>query len=241
MIKLGAYPTKSIQLVLSWSGCWEALAAYEGKGLIGAVTIDWRGWRLQGHVDPDRAGLFAGEPAVVIVGGLPWCTRREWRPFQSDRAEGVTAREVALSIASQIGQTIEVSLDRSLGKHFVPRRESGGAILSRLFGKNWHIGTDGIARAQARGTPTMGRSVALLDYDPRDGRATLYADRPDQAPLGAVLPRDARLTVQRRITKLLVTVAGNKERIVAYTALAAVTSSVASTTQPTSTIQGPAA
>jgi hypothetical protein len=215
MIKVGAYPTKSIQLTLSWSGCWEALVTFEGKGLSGPVVIDWRGWKLTGAVDVPRTGLFAGEPATIIIGGLGWCTRREWRPYQSDR--GLTAREVALSVAEQVGQTIEVSQDRTLGKYFVPRRESGGQILSRLFGKHWHVGVDGTTRAQVRGTPTIRKSVAVLNYDPRDGRAEVYADRPDQTPLGAILPKDARLTANRRITKVIVTASGNKERIVCYT------------------------
>ncbi len=215
MIAVGTNPTKSIRLTLSWSGCWEALATFEGKKVSGAVIIDWRGWKLSGFVDPKRTDLFAGEPAAVIVGGYPWTERREWRPFQSDR--GLTASEVALSVADQVGQTIEVSQDRQLGKYFVPRRESGGQILTRLFGKDWHVGIDGIARAQVRGTPTVGKSVAVLQYDPRDGRAELYADRPDQAPIGAILPRDTRLATQRRITKLVVSVTGTKERIVCYT------------------------
>jgi hypothetical protein len=215
VIRVGAYPTKSIQLVLTWSGCWEALAAFEGKAVAGPVVIDWRGWQLRGEVDASRSGLFAGEPAAVIVGGLAWTTRREWRPFQSDR--GLTAREVALSVASQLERPIEVSLDRHLGRSFVPRRESGGAILTRLFGKAWHVGTDGTARAKTRGTPALGKSVSVLDFDPRDGRAPVYADRPDAVPIGAILPLDARLTTRRQVTKLVATASGDKERLVCYT------------------------
>jgi hypothetical protein len=215
MIRIGQYPSKSVQLTLSWSGCWEALATYEGKGLSGPVIIDWRGWKLTGAVDTSRTGIFAGEPATIIVGGLAWCTPREWRPFRDDR--GLTARNVALSVAEQLGQTIEVSQDRPLGRMFVPRRQSGGQILSRLYGWKWHIGTDGVARAQVRGTPTVGKSVAVLNYDPRDGRAEVYADRPDQTPLGALLPKDIRLKADRRITKTIVSATGNKERIVCYT------------------------
>ena len=215
MIKIGAYPAKNAQLTITWSGCWELLAQYEGKGLSGAVAIDWRGWQLRGDIDPARTGLFAGEPATIIVGGLVWCTRREWRPFQSDR--GLTSREIALAVAEQLGQTIEVSFDRPLGKLFVPRRESGGQLLTRLFGRDWHVGTDGITRAQVRGTPTVGKGVTVLKYDPRDGRATVYADRPDAVPLGAILPKDSRLTTNRRVTKLVVTVTGTQERIVCYT------------------------
>lgn len=214
MIKVGAYPCKSIQLTITWTGCWEVLAAFEGKSVVGPIVIDWRGWKLNGDVDASRTGLFAGEPATIIVGGLAWCARRTWRPFQSDR--GLTAREVALSIASQLGQTIEVSLDRPLGKHFVARNESGGQLLTRLFGKAWYVGTDGITRVGPRPTPTP-KGITVLDYDPRDGRATVYADRPDQVPLGAILPKDSRLATNRRTTKVVATANGTKERIVCYT------------------------
>ena len=162
-----------------------------------------------------RAGMVAVNG--VVVGGLAWCTRRDWRPWKSDRVEGVTAKEVAREIAKQLGQTIEVSIDRQLGKSFVPRHESGGQILSRLFGKNWHVGTDGITRAQVRPVATVGKSVSVLEYEPRDGRCTVYADRPDQVLLGAILPKDSRLATSRRITKLVATAMGNKERIVCYT------------------------
>ena len=214
MIGVGGYPTKSIQVTIAWSGCWEALATFEGKGLSGPVTIDWRGWKLKGEVDTSRSGLFAGEPVAVIVGGLAWCSRRTWRAFQDDR--GLTAALVARSVASQIGQSIEVSLDRPLGKYFSPRLESGGAILTRLFGRDWHVGTDGITRAIVRGTPEI-KGVTVLGYDPLDGRATVYADRPDQVLLGATLPKDTRLKTDRRITKLVATATGDKERIVCYT------------------------
>ena len=214
MIRVGAYPTKATQLTITWSGCWEVLAAYEGKGLSGPVTIDWRGWKLQGTIDPSRSDLFAGEPSTVIVGGLAWCTRREWRPFHDDR--GLTARIVALSIAEQIGQTIEVSQDRPLGKYFVPRLESGGQILTRLYEKNWHAGLDGIVRAQIRPSTTT-KGVTVLNYEPRDGRVTVYADRPDQVPVGAILPKDERLKTNRRITKVVASASGTKERIVCYT------------------------
>lgn len=215
MIRVNAYPCKTASLTIPWSGCWELVAQWEGKNYAGEVVVDWRGWKLKGHVDPSRQGLFTSEPSAVIVGGLPWCTRRTWRPFQSDR--GITAREVALSIASQLGQTIEVAQDRPLGKLFVPRNESGGQLLTRLFGKAWHVGTDGIARAQTRAVATVGKSVAVLEYDPRDGQAKVYADRPDQVPIGAILPKDSRLATSRRVVQINVNATGTKERIVCYT------------------------
>lgn len=218
MIKLGPYPTKAITLSLPWTGCWEALVAYEGKAIAGPVVIDWRGWQLSGEVDPQFAGLFAGEPAVRVVGGFAWCTRRDWRPFQSERPEGLTAREVALSLAEQLGQRLEVQLDRRLGRHFVPRRESGGALLTRLFGKHWHVEPDGSARAEVRPVPPLGAGVTVRNYDPRDGQATVYAERPDRVPVGATLPLDARLRVPRRVTKLVATAKGNQERLTCYTA-----------------------
>jgi hypothetical protein len=218
MIKAGGYPCKSAELTLPWAGCLEVRVSIEGKTISGSVVIDWRGWQLTGSVDPERSGPFAGEPVSVIVGGLAWCAPIAPRSFTSDR--GLTAREIAATIASSIGQTIEIdsTADRPLGKYFATRGESGGAILSRLFGrKAWHVDTDGVTHVGARSTPAIGKSVAVLNYDARDGRVEVYADRPDQVPIGAILPKDVRLTTNRRITKLHAHASGNKERLVVYT------------------------
>lgn len=215
MISIAERPSNTAQLALTWAGCWEVTTAFEDKGLTGTVVIDWRGWKLTGQIDASRSGLFAGQPAAIIVGGLAWCPRRTWRPFNDDR--GVSAQYVAKTIAAQLEQPIEVSLDRNLGRLFMPRNESGGAILTRLYGKDWHVGTDGVTRVQKRPTPAIGKSVSVLKYEPRDGVATVYADRPDQVPLGAILPKDARLKTDRRITKVVVSVNGSKERIMCYT------------------------
>lgn len=215
MIAVNGNPCKSASLRLPWSGCWECALQWEGKGLAGQVVIDWRGWKLTGTIDPLRSGLFAGEPAGVVVGGYAWTLRREWRPLTDDR--GLTSRSIAVAVAEQLGQPISIELERPIGKHFVQRTASGGQILTHLFGRDWHVGTDGTARAQVRATPATGKSVRVLDVDHRDGRITVYADRPDQVQIGCILPTDERLRTRRRVVKLFVTTTGDKERLVCYT------------------------
>lgn len=215
MITIGGLPCQSITLTLPWSGCWEASVQWEGKGLSGAMTIDWRGWKLTGSFDPARTGVFAGNPEGVIVGGYAWTIARDWRPMTDDR--GLTSRSIAIAVAEQLGQTIDVSLDRTIGKHFIPRHESGGQILTRLYGKDWYVDTSGVAKVRRREIQAAGNTVRVLEGANQDRRYPIYADRPDQVPVGCVLPLDARLKTKRRVTQVYAHAAGDKERVVCYT------------------------
>jgi hypothetical protein len=217
VITVGGYQVKTITLHLPWAGCWSARIEYEAKVLSGIVAIDWRGWQLIGTVDPTRTGAFAGEPVATIVGGYPWLNPLPSKAYTSDR--GLTARELASTLASSLAQPLVVDgvADRPLGRYFATRNESGGATLSRLFGRrSWYVDTTQTTRVGPRQTPAIGKSVSVLQYDAREGRAELYADRPDDAPVGALLPKDAHLSASLRITSLWATVTSDKERLVAY-------------------------
>jgi hypothetical protein len=219
MIRVGTREAKTIELRLPWRGSWEAFASVEGAAPSGEVVIDWRGWRLLGgEVDPTRSGTFAGEGMVTVTGGLRWQTPLAPRLYTNDL--GVLASTVALDLAATARLPLAVSAgaDRNLGAYWPRRRETAGEALSRVLGLPWYVDLDGTTYARARVTPALGKSVAVLNYDPRDGVAELYADRPDQVPLAAVLPADGRrLLVARRVVELRITAAGNKERILAYT------------------------
>lgn len=219
MIRIGTREAKAIELRRPWRGSWEAYASIEGAALSGEVVIDWRGWRLLGgEVDPSRSGTFAGEGTVTIVGGFRWQTALAPRLYTNDL--GVLASTVALDLAATARLPLAVSAgaDRNLGAYWPRRRETAGEALSRALAMPWYVDPDGVTRAGARVTPALGRSVAVLNYDLRDGVAELYADRPDQVPIAAVLPADGRrLLVARRIVELRITAQGNKERIMAYT------------------------
>jgi len=217
VITVGGYQVKTITLHLPWAGCWSARVEYEAKVLSGVVLIDWRGWQLTGTVDPSRTGAFAGEPVTTIVGGLAWLNPLPSKAYTSDR--GLTAREIASTLASSLSQPLAVdgAADRTLGKYFSTRNESGGATLSRLFGRrSWYVDTTQTTRAGPRPTPAIGKSVSVLQYDAREGRAELYAARPDEAPVGALLPKDSRLSASLQITALWATVTSDKERLVAH-------------------------
>lgn len=217
MISVGGKPTKSISLTITWSGCWTAFASFDGASVSGTVVIDWRGWLLTGKVDEMRSGVFAGEPSARIVGGLGWLTTLEPKSYHDDR--GLTARELATVIAGSVGETIQVdaAADRNIGNYFAVRRESAGEVLTRFFGRAWYVDTGSMAHAGVRPGASVGRSVAVLNYDHANRSAQIYAERPDEVPLGALLPKDSRLTLDRRVTALHVIAKGDKERIVAYT------------------------
>lgn len=220
MIRVGSREAKAIELRIPWRGSWEAYASIEGAAPAGEVVIDWRGWRiLGGQVDPTRSGTFAGEGVVTVTGGLRWQTQLAPCLYTNDL--GILASTVALDLAATANLPLVVSAgaDRNLGAYWPRRRETAGEALSRVLALPWYVDPlDGVAYARVRPTPALGRSVAVLNYDPRDSVAELYADRPDQVPIAAVLSADGRrLLVARRIVEVRVTASGDKERILAYT------------------------
>lgn len=219
-VKVANLSTSRADLRMPWRGCWELRATVFGAAApSGRVSIDWRGWTLTGTVDAERSGVFQGAIEVVVVGGLGWSrivTPRHWNADQ-----GLKVGTLAADLARQAGETITVpaSAERPLGRYFVFNREAGGTALSRLIGRSywWWVRVDGMTQVGTRERATLGQGVSILDYDPSDGEAKLYAPRPDAVPVGAVLTSD-RLPGGRRVVRELIVVADGKgERIRAHT------------------------
>lgn len=221
MITVGGVRATKIALRWPWSHCWEASAELAGPAPSGSVVIDWRGWRLLGgEVDPLRSATFQGQGRVVVVGGLRWSTMLAPREYSADN--GVRAGTVARDAANAVGGlqiAVDDSVNRVLGKYWPRRRETGGSVLTRLFGRSWRVDLDGVTRAGAR-QAAVGRAVEVLTYEAHDRVVTLAAERPDAAPLGAVL-RSPRLPTPRRVTEVHARADGASERLWAYTQEAA--------------------
>ena len=207
-------PVRNIELRIPWNGCFETRVQHVGKPLIGNVEIDWRGWKFTGTVDPTRSGEFVSSPGAVIVGGLAWRTMLEPKTYVDDRS--ILRSTVALDLASAVGLPIEASGDASLGRYWARRRASAGQSLSRVLSA-WRFDLDGITRNNARPTPALGPSVFVKKYDPRDTSVEIFADRPDQCLVGAILPTSTRLPSPRRIVELFAASNGTKETISALT------------------------
>lgn len=214
MITVGGRKTKTIELRITSGGCWEARATYEGKPITGRVLIDWRGWIISGgEVDQSRSRAFAGEPSAVIVGGLSWTITQVPKTYQDDR--GVLAGTILQALAASLGQTLVLDTNPSLGRYYMRRNESGGQLMSRIYGVGrWFVGTDGVTRTGARSSANAGKSVAVLSDEPTSNRVPLYADRPDQCLPGSRIAATSRHG-SFVVTDLFVK-AANKERITAY-------------------------
>lgn len=211
MISVANRQCKSVELHVAWQGCWELRVTYTGKPLSGRLIVDWRGWSIQGgEIDPSRSGQIGGAQVAMLVGGRSWSLSHSPRTLVDDR--GIFASTVAKTLADSLGQTIVVANDRNLGRYWMRRRETGGQVLTRLF-EQWHVGTDGSTRTGTR-TNFVAKGVTVLNYDARERRAELHADRPDRCLPGAKIPETER-HIALLVTDLFVTVDGEKERIVA--------------------------
>lgn len=213
-ITANSNPVRNIVLRLPWHGCYEARVQHVGKPLTGSVEINWRGWKFSGVVDETRAGEFVSSPGAVIVGGLAWRTMLEPRTYVDDR--GLLRSTIALDLAASVGLPVEVSNDSAFGRYWSRRKASAGQSLSRVLGP-WRFDLDNVTRNSTRPVPKLGTSVVVLEYEPRDGCAKLFADRPDQCLVGAILPASTRLPSPRRVAEIFVTATGEKETISAFT------------------------
>jgi hypothetical protein len=213
-ITANGYPVRNIDLRIPWNGCFEARLQHVGKPLVGNVEVNWRGWKFTGAVDETRSGEFVSSPGAVIVGGLAWRTILDPKTYVDDR--GLLRSTVALDLAASVGLSVAVSNDGSLGRYWARRHSSAGQSLSRVLGP-WRFDLDGITRNGTRSTPAIGSSVFVLEYDPRNTLAKIFADRPDQCPIGAILPANTRLPSPRKIIELYATATGEKEAISALT------------------------
>lgn len=218
MIQVGNLRATKITLRVPWFGCWEARAELAGPAPAGAVMIDWRGWNLLGgEVDPERSGTFQGQGRVTIVGGLRWSTLLPPREYTADN--GLLALTIARDAATAAGITapvVDAAANRALGRYWPRRRETAGSVLTRLFGRSWWFGLDGVTRAGARPLPALGQGVDVLLFDPAENVIDLFAPRPDAAPLGAVV-RSPRLPGPKRVIELMVRADGSTERVQALT------------------------
>jgi len=217
-ILVGHIRVSKIELCIPWTGCWEARAELQGAAPSGAVTIDWRGWKLTGgEVDPLRSATFAGVGRVVIVGGFRLSKSLAPKFYQGD--QGLLASTPAQDAAREAGGVtllVAPASDRSLGRYWARRRETAGAVMTRLFGRAWYVDLTSVARAGARPATALGAGVEVLSYDGRDAVVDLFAPRPDAAPLGAVVT-STRLPGPRRLVQLIARADGASERIQAYT------------------------
>jgi hypothetical protein len=186
---LNGKPVARAHLVAPWTGPWLAtLMPHDADVPKGSVQVQIGQLTLNGTVDPDRSGAFAGEARIVVRAGAgAW--GKPVTPKQNHNDGTLRRSSMAIDAAKVLGESLVVSasVDGPLvGVDFPREAAAGSRILEQLFpGVVWYVGADGVTRVGPRTTRDVSASVRVLELDTTTKRATLALEGDD---VGSLLP-----------------------------------------------------
>lgn len=200
-------------------GPWWAEVVFEtAPELSGQVTLAFGALELTGTISPDHDGTFSEQRRSRIVGGASgWGSVVEAKHYHND--SGVGAQRVAQDAAREVGETIgafNVS-ETSLGVDYV--RSAGLASIAlenAIKGTAWHVDYEGNTNVGERDTSEANANdYQVLDFDPREGMATLAVDDLTTIGVGSVISEG--LDSDETISALRVEVSIDSVRVFAWT------------------------
>lgn len=162
-------------VVVPLDGIWHAdvATATAPAAAPSAVTVAIADLSLVGTVV--RGDGHEGSYRARIVGG-----KAGWRrtvPARSYRhSAGVKRSTVLGDVAREVGETLHVMADASLGDAFVRQEGPAVRVLAQVLGADWYVDTDGTTVTGGRPAGTVAGPYAVIDYAADIGRAMVAAD-----------------------------------------------------------------
>lgn len=172
-------------------GPWWAEVVFEtAPELSGQVTLALGALELTGTISPNEDGTYSEQRRSRIVAGAGgWGSPIEAQHYHNDA--GVGALRVAQDAARLVGETIgsfNVS-ETDLGVDYV--RTAGLASIAlenAVNGTPWHVDYEGNTNVGERSSAEANNSdYQVLDFDPREGMATLAVDDLTTIVVGSVI------------------------------------------------------
>lgn len=163
------------QVVIPYKGTWTAdVWIDDATDLTGSVTLVIGDLTLKGTVT--RGGSFTGQSSFRLIGGAGgWMKTLGPRPYQ--KPAGVKASVVLTDAGKEVGETVSVTADRTLGA-FYEREKGPAARVLAILAEQWWIREDGVTVVGPRSTPTIVSPFELSKYDPNTGRLLIATDNP---------------------------------------------------------------
>lgn len=151
-----------------YSGIWVAdVTLALSSPLAHDVVLQLEGLSLIGHVA--RAASFAGARSARIQGGRGgWGKSVPARSYRS--SSGVSLSHVLQDAAIEVGEAVELAVDRTIGTAFV--REAGPAsnVLRQLVGDGWWMAPDGVTHVGPRATGPITSPFTVISWSGGKGR-----------------------------------------------------------------------
>lgn len=144
---------------------------------------------LRGTIDPANNGVFGQQRrSRVLAGGGGWGSPVAAKFYHNDA--GVLARTIAEDAARSVGETIGAFAASEARAGIDYTRQTGAAarVLEDVIGDAvWWVDADGFTVVGTRATQAADPAAyEVLEYDPREGIATLAVDDLSQIGIGSV-------------------------------------------------------
>lgn len=161
--------------VIPFKGTWTAdVWLSEAIELTGSVTLAIGDLTLKGAVT--RGGTFTGQANYRLIGGAGgWMQTIEARNYKSPF--GVKSSAILEDAARAVGESVEVTADRTLGAFFVRERAPAARVLNQLA-ESWWLREDGVTVVGARATPTITSPFEIITAELEKGRVLVATDFP---------------------------------------------------------------
>ncbi len=166
----------SVTLPLYGAWCADVVLANTGA-LDGLVTVQLGDLTLHGTAI--RQANFAGALGVRIVGGAGgWRQRVAQKSYQS--TSGIRRSLILGDVAREVGETVKVSNDISVGSAYVREAAPAERVLRQLVGRNWWIDDDGSTLVGAtRDASPIKSEFTVIDRQGGKGRLPIATETLD--------------------------------------------------------------
>lgn len=163
-------------IVIPAKGCFTAdVWIDDATSITGPVTLTIGSLSLVGTVT--RGGSFTGQSSFRIIAGAGgWMKTLTARYYK--HTFGVKASAVLTDAGNEVGETVIVKSDRTLGQYFVREQGPAARLLAQL-GDVWWIRPDGVTVIGPRDTPTITSAFDVMGASPESGKIQIATDFPE--------------------------------------------------------------
>jgi len=151
-----------LSLTMAAFGSWVAdVTLAEAEQLQPSVQLVASNLELRGTVI--RQDAFAGQREARVVGGAGG-----WRKQVSSRSYrqpgGLPLSTVLRDAAIEVGETVHIGTDRTIGTDYVRERAPASRVLRHLVGRAWWIDAAGVTQLGARPSTQVKTEFAVVRY-----------------------------------------------------------------------------
>lgn len=172
--------TVSGVIIVPELGAWTADLSLESEtALTGAAKVKLGGLELAGAIF--RSSTYAGRTLARVIGGKSsypngWGKELQAKGYKNNG--GVRLSLVLRDAAREVGESVRVDTDRTMGGHFA-RVKAPACRLLNMLAPSWYVDRDGTTVVGARAGGPVLSPFDLVNLDPARGVAVIATEAPE--------------------------------------------------------------